>query len=75
MALLVLTQVTYKPDFWVHVGDPSNNISVKVTEDLDKMKEHDFLVYMPSVSGGGDDESDDDGDDDDDDDGDGELMP
>jgi hypothetical protein len=33
----------------VHIGDPTNNVTVKVTEDLDKMKEYDFLTYMPEV--------------------------
>jgi hypothetical protein len=52
ITIIVHLQATYKPDLWIHFGDPSINIAVKVTEDLDKMKEHDFLSYMPSVSGG-----------------------
>jgi hypothetical protein len=59
-ALGIVWQLTYKPDLWLHVGDPTVNVGVKVSEDLDKMKEYDFLTYMPLVSDDDDDDDDDD---------------
>jgi hypothetical protein len=48
---LVLVQVTFRPDLWLHFADPTTNVQQHYDENFDRMRQFDLIFPLPKVRG------------------------